>query len=98
MKLSQLAAKPTLIKIVLDDEDTIQAFGEPLDFYVHDRQPVEVFVKLASLTSGQFHEIVHVVNDLILDENGNKIITDGNVLPQKLYVRVVERVVTQLGK
>jgi len=98
MKLSQLAAKPTLIKIILDDEDTIQAFGEPLDFYVHDRQPVEVFVKLASLTSGQFHEIVHVVNDLILDENGNKIITDGNVLPQKLYVRVVERVVTQLGK
>ena len=98
MKLSQLAAKPQLIKIVLDDEATIKEFGEVLDFYVHDRQPVEVFIKLASLGGDQFNEIVTVVNELILDEAGAKIITDGNVLPQKLYIRVVEKVIKQLGE
>lgn len=98
MKLSQLAAKPQLIKIVLDDEATLKEFGEALDFYVHDRQPVEVFIKLASLGGDQFNEIVTVVNELILDETGTKIITDGNVLPQKLYIRVVEKVIKQLGE
>jgi hypothetical protein len=98
MKLSQLAAKPQLIKIVLDDESTLKEFGEALDFYVHDRQPVEVFIKLASLGGDQFNEIVTVVNELILDETGTKIITDGNVLPQKLYIRVVEKVIKQLGE
>lgn len=98
MKLSQLAAKPQLIKIVLDDPQTVTEFGEALEFYVHDRQPVETFIKLASLGGDQFNEIVAVVNDLILDESGLRIITDGNVLPQKLYIRVVERVVKQLGE
>ena len=41
MKLSQLAAKPTLIKLELDDEDVVKEYGEPLEFWIHDRQPIE---------------------------------------------------------
>ena len=71
MNLKNLAAKPQLVKIVLDDADTIAEFNEPLEFYVYDRQPIGTFVRLAGMTSNDFAEIVKVVNDLILDEEGN---------------------------
>lgn len=98
MKLQQLAAKPQLIKIVLDDETTVAEFGEALEFYIYDRQPIGDFVRLASLTNNDFAEIVEVVNGLILDESGNKIISGDLVLPQKLYVRVVQKVIERLGE
>ena len=98
MKLQDLAAKPKLIKITIDDEETIATYGEPLEFYVYDRQPVENFMRLARLGEGDFGDLVRATSDLILDEAGNKIITDENVLPQKVYTRVIERVIKQLGE
>lgn len=98
MKLKQLAAKPQLVKIVLDDEETIKEFNEPLEFYIYDRQPIGTFVQLAGLTSDNFAEIVKIVNELILDEDGQPIVSNDMVLPQKLYIRVVNKVVKQLGE
>lgn len=98
MRLKELAAKPQLTKIIIDDEKTIVEFGEQLEFYVYDRQPVDVFIKLAGLNPENFGDMVKIVNDLILDEEGNKIVTGDFVLPQKLYIRVVEKVVKQLGE
>ena len=47
MKLKELATKPQLVKIVLDDEAIIKEYNEPLEFYVYDKQP------LADLLSSQ---------------------------------------------
>jgi len=98
MDLKSLAKQPQLIKITLDDEATVTEFGESLDFYIYDRQPVDLFIRLGELRTDNFSEIVAIVNDMILDESGNRIIVDNYVLPQKLYVRVVEKVIKQLGK
>ncbi len=98
MKLSQLAAVPKLIKITLDDEATVKEYGEALDFYIYDRQPIDVFVKLAGLTTNDFAQIVVIVNEMILDESGQRIVKDDFVLPQKLYTKVVQKVVTALGE
>ena len=51
MKLSALTAKPVLVQIVLDDEATIAEYGESVDFWTWDRQPMDVFMKLASATT-----------------------------------------------
>jgi hypothetical protein len=98
MNLKELAAKPQLIKLTLDDEDTLAEYKEPLDFHIMDRQPIDVFVKLAGLSLDNLGEIVTIVNDLILDESGEKIVANDYVLPQKLYMRVVEKVIKQLGE
>jgi len=98
MNLKQLAAKPKLVKITLDDENTLAEYSEPLEFYIYDRQPVGVFIKMAGTTFDNLAEIVKIVNDLILDADGNPIVTGEEVLPQKLYIRVIEKVVKQLGE
>ena len=48
MKLSQITAEPKLIEIALDDEATVKEYGEALTFHTWDRQPMEVFMRLAN--------------------------------------------------
>lgn len=98
MKLTQLAAKPQLIKISLEDEETISQYGEPLDFWVYDRQPIDKFVKLATLKSENTAELIGVVNEMILDEDGTAVIKEGVVLPMDVMTKVIGKVVERLGK
>ena len=98
MKLSQLAAKPTLISFVLDDADTVKEFGEPVEFYSWDRQPLDVFMKLANADQQNIAEMIGLVKTLILDEEGKEIIKGDNMLPSSLLIKVISKVVETLGK
>lgn len=98
MKLSQLAAKPQLTKVVLDDEDTMAEFNEPLEFWTWDRQPLDTFMKLASADQANPADMITVVRGLILDEKGREIITADNMIPSKILLRAIGKIVEMLGK
>lgn len=98
MKLKELSAKPQLTKFVLDDEETIKEYGEPLDFYMLDRQPLDVFMRLANVVGNDNTKMIELVKDLILDEDGKPVITDQATLPGPLMIRVMTFVVETLGK
>ena len=98
MKLSQLAAKPQLIKIELSDEDTVKEYGEPLEFYTWDRQPLETFMKLANGNQEDPAAMIEVVRTLILDENGKMIIVKDLMLPSTVLIKVISKIVESLGK
>jgi len=98
MKLTQLAAKPKLVKIELNDEDVIKEYGEPLEFWIWDRQPMDKYVRLAQMKGDNLGELVNTVNEMILDEDGNIIIKDGIVLPTTIMTKVISKVVETLGK
>ncbi len=98
MKLSQIAAKPKLIPFILDDEDTVKEFGEPVEFYSWDRQPLDMFMKLANADQQDMSTMIGLVKTLILDEEGNEIIKGENMLPSSLLIKVISKVVETLGK
>lgn len=98
MKLSQLAAKPQLIKITIEDEEIVKEFGESLEFWTWDRQPMDKFVKLATLKTEDFGALVEAVNEMVLDEQGNRIVTDDLTLPTNVMTKVIGKVVETLGK
>jgi len=98
MKLTQLAAKPQLVKIELTDEDIIKEFGEELEFFIYDRQPMDKFVRLAQMKGDDMSELITAVNDMVLDEEGNPIVKDGLVLPTNVMTKVIGKVVETLGK
>ena len=98
MKLSQLAAKPQLIKVEVDDEDTIKEYGESLEFWTWDRQPLETFMKLAGSKEGDSNQMISIVKTLILDEDGKEIIKDELMLPASILIKVVSKIVDALGK
>jgi len=98
MKLSELSKKPQLVIMTLDDEETVKEYGEPLEFYTWDRQPMDLFLKMSSVKADNQGAIIDVVKDLIMDEQGNKLIEGENVLPGKILLRVMTKVVEGLGK
>ena len=98
MKLSELAAKPKLTKVIVDDQETIEQFGEALEFYTWDRQPMDVFIKMAAVDSSNYASVVDTIKTLVLDEEGNQILKDDIMLPTSVLTRVVTKVVSSLGK
>ena len=49
MKLSELAAKPQLKDIIIDDEKIVEEYGDTLQFFIQDRLPIETYTRLASI-------------------------------------------------
>lgn len=98
MKLSQLAAKPQLIKLELNDEDIVKEFGEPIEFYTWDRQPLETFMKLANSDQQNSGAMIDVVRTLILDDKGKEIITKDTMLPSTVLIKAISKIVESLGK
>jgi len=98
MKLTQLAAKPQLVKIELNDEDVVKEFGEPLEFWIYDRQPMDKFVRLAQMRGEDMSELITAVNEMVLDEEGNPVVKDGLMFPTNVMTKVIGKVVETLGK
>jgi hypothetical protein len=98
MKLSQIAAKPQLVKLTIDDETTIQTYGEAVDFWTWDRQPLEMFMKLAEISQEDPVKVVGIVKEMILDEDGKQIINGDVTIPSALLMKIVQKIVETLGK
>jgi len=98
MNLKDLAARPKLVKITLDSEDIVSKYGEAIDFYIMDRQPVEKFVKLATTMQDDYAAAIAVINTLLLDEAGKPVLDADMILPADVMAQVMTRVVEQLGK
>jgi hypothetical protein len=98
MRLSQLSAKPILIEVTIDDEDTVKEFGEPLTFHTWDRQPMDTFMLLAKADHTNFSNVIGIVRTLILDENGKEVLSDSNMLPTSVLMKAIGKVTELLGK
>jgi hypothetical protein len=98
LNLTQLASKPQLIKITLDTKEIKEKYGDDLEFWIMDRQPIDQFIKMATLGSDNYGEMIKMVNDLVLDEKGNKAVKDGEALPNDVMMTVIGAVVERLGK
>lgn len=98
MKINQLASKPQLVKIVLDEEDIVKEYGEAIEVWTWDRQPLEVFMKLANAQGQDTGAVIDIVRTLILDENGKQVISGDNMLPTRVLLPLIKKIVDTLGK
>jgi hypothetical protein len=98
MKLSELAKKPLLIEVTIDDADIVAQYGEALTFWTWDRQPMDVFLKLASLNQNDTSSVINAVRELILNEDGSQVMSEDAALPTPILMRVITTVVERLGK
>lgn len=98
MKLAELSQKPQLIKITIDKSELVEKYGDELEFFVYDRQPLDVFGKLANAQEGDISHMLGMLKDLILDDNGDQVMTDERILPMDCLVEAVKLIGERLGK
>lgn len=97
MKLSQLASKPQLIEVTLDDEAIVSEYGEAITFYTYDRQPIDLFMRLAQSSESNSGSVVDIVKDLILDEDGKKLLVGDTMLPSRVLMKAITKITQILG-
>lgn len=97
MKLSQIAAAPKLIELTLDDQETLTQYGEAVTFWTWDRQPLDVFTRLAS-AGDNTEQMIATVKNLILDDSGQPIMVNDVTLPTGVLIRAVTKITELLGK
>lgn len=97
MNLSKLATKPQLVKLSIDDQETLDNYGEALDFWVLDRLPIDQYMKFTTVDETHIDQMFDLAMGLILDENGDVIVTRDNQLPMDLMIKAVNLIVDHLG-
>jgi hypothetical protein len=98
MQLKDLARQPQLIKKTLSDEAIMAEYGEAIEFWTWDRQPMSTFLKLAAVDASNYSTVFAAVRELVLDAEGNQILTEDVMLPTPVLMRVITEVVDSLGK
>lgn len=97
MELKQLAQKPQLEKVTVDSETVVSAYGEPVEFYMWDRQDLPTYLRLAQIKENE-EEIFLALKELVLDAQGKPVLNDGDILPVDIMVPVIEAAIKHLGK
>lgn len=97
MQLKDLAKKPKLIKIHMDSPTIIGAYGEPVDFYMYDRQDLPMFLRLSQVKEDP-ETLWGIIKELIRNEDGTPTLGAGDsILPIEIMGEVINSVVNQLG-
>lgn len=98
MDITKLSAKPQLVKITIDDEAIVAKYEEAIDFYTWDRQPMDVFLKMAGASANDESTLVDTLRTMILDERGRQVINGDNMLPTDILVAAMTKISERLGK
>lgn len=98
MKLKDLAAKPKLIPITIDTPEVLETYGEALEFWIWDRQPIQKFIKVATTMNTDYAEAVSMMNEMVLDEDGKPVCKEGLSLPSGVMTAAIHKVIEHLGK
>lgn len=97
MKLAELSKKPELIKITINKKEIVKKYGDEIEFHIYDRQPLDVFTKLANAEK-DMSGMTEMIQDMILDESGAKIVDEDKVLPLDVLMECVTEISNRLGK
>ena len=98
LNITTLAAKPQLVKLIVNDPEIVEKYGDEIEFWIYDRQPIEQFIKMATTSPENFGDIIALFNDLILNDQGEKVIKDGETLPTDVMRAIINQMVERLGK
>jgi len=98
MKLADLAQKPQLTKLTINKPELVEKYGDELEFYMYDRQPLDVFSKMANASTDDLDTYFSLLTQIILKEDGTPVMSDEHVLPVDVMTEAMKIIGDNLGK
>lgn len=92
MNIAEFVAKPTVTTLTVESPEILEAYGEPIEFYVNLPIPFEDYVSLTKLSRADF------VAKMLVDKDGKKLLADGQTLSNFLIGPVNDRIWIEVGK
>lgn len=99
MLIKQLAKRPELIEIVLDDEEIIKNYGDSVKFYMKDFVDLTTYFDFfTSQSEKDGAKLTALMRRFILNEEGAEILAEGEELPIDIMVGALSQINNHLGK
>jgi hypothetical protein len=99
MDITQLARKPQLIEVVLDDEAIVKEYGDAITFYMKDFVDINTYFDFfKSQTAKEGGELNLLMRKIILNKDGEPALADDEGLPIDIAVAALTRINDTLGK
>jgi len=97
--LKELARKPQLIEIILDDKDIVESYGDCINFWVYDQVDLNSYFEFfKSQGDGDGKAMETVLQSLVLNEQGQPMLDEGETFPIDLTVAMLGKLGEILGK
>lgn len=99
MDIKELAKKPELIKMVLDNEEIVKNYGESVTFYMKDQVDLTTYFDFfRSQGEKDGDKLSEILRKLILSESGEPVLGPEDQLPIDITVELLVKVNDCLGK
>ena len=99
MNINELAKKPQLEEVTLDDADLIETYGEPITFWMFDHVDINTYFDFYKYQSEQNGELLmSALRKIILNAEGKPAIDEETVLPVDVSLAALTKINEHLGK
>lgn len=99
MDIKQLAKRPELVEVVIDDEHIVKEYGEPITFYMKDFVDINTyfdFFRSQNEKSGE--ELNKLMASIILNKEGKPVLEEGEGFPIDISIAALTKINETLGK
>jgi hypothetical protein len=96
--LKSLSSKPKLVQLIIDDEDTIRDYGEAVEFWTYDRQPLHTYLEISQTFGKDPVKTEALLSGLLFEEDGTKSFNEGEMPDANLMAKALTKVMEKLGK
>jgi hypothetical protein len=99
MNIDQLAKKPQLEQLTLDDSDIVEMYGEPITFWMFDHVDINTYFDFYKYQGEQNGELLmSALRKIILNAEGKPAIAQDTVLPVDVSIAALTKINEHLGK
>lgn len=99
MDISKFAKKPTLTKIVIDDAEVIETYGESIEFHMLDQMSISTYFEFYRLQHEQDSDKLNeLLRKIILKEDGTPVLSDDEIFPVDITLALLVKMNDFLGK
>lgn len=99
MNIEKFARRPELVKITLDSADILEAYGDPIIFWIWDSVNISTYFDFFKSQADNDGEQINVIlRRLILNEQGQPCIADDSILPIDIALEALTKINERLGK
>jgi hypothetical protein len=99
MDISKFAKKPTLTKIVMDDAEVIEQYGETIEFHMLDQMSISTYFEFYRLQQDQDSDKLNdLLRKIVLKDDGTPALSEEEIFPVDLTLGLLVKINEFLGK
>ena len=99
MDISKFAKKPVLTKIVMDDAEIVETYGEAIEFHMLDQMSISTYFEFYRLQQEQNSDKLNdLLRKIILKDDGTPALTEDEMFPVDLTLGLLVQINDFLGK